>query len=78
VWSLVSGTAIDRRALVRRHNVVLTRPDVESPCQIGNGGLLYAAALMAAGWRGGTAADAPGFPNDGRWRVRCEDLERSL
>jgi hypothetical protein len=40
----------------------------------GNGGLLTAAAMMAAGWQGGPARDAPGFPNDGSWNVRWEGL----
>jgi hypothetical protein len=40
----------------------------------GNGGLLYAAALMAAGWDGGPARPAPGFPDDGSWTVRFEGL----
>ena len=42
-----------------------------------NGGLLYAAALMAAGWDGAPAGNAPGFPADGRWRVRWEGLTRA-
>jgi hypothetical protein len=43
----------------------------------GNGGLLYAVALMAAGWDGGPARNAPGFPDDGSWSVRHEGLERA-
>jgi protein-glucosylgalactosylhydroxylysine glucosidase len=43
----------------------------------GNGGLLYAVAMMAAGWDGGPHADAPGFPADGRWKVRWEGLRRA-
>lgn len=45
----------------------------------GNGGLLTAVAMMAAGWdtanrdESGTGA-APGFPKDGRWSVRWEGL----
>lgn len=39
----------------------------------GNGGLLYAAAMMAAGWDGASARPAPGFPNVG-WSVRFEGL----
>lgn len=40
-----------------------------------NGGLLYAAALMAGGWDGAPAGQhAPGFPADGTWTVRCEGL----
>jgi hypothetical protein len=43
----------------------------------GNGGLLYAAALMAAGWDGGPDQPAPGFPADGSWVVRWEGLRRA-
>ena len=39
-----------------------------------NGGLLYAAALMAAGWDGAPKRNAPGFPDNGRWNVRWENL----
>jgi hypothetical protein len=41
----------------------------------GNGGLLYAAAMMAAGWDGAPNRNAPGFPHDGSWKVRWEDLK---
>jgi protein-glucosylgalactosylhydroxylysine glucosidase len=44
----------------------------------GNGGLLAATALMAAGWTGGPQTDAPGFPQDGKWAVRHENLQRWL
>ncbi len=43
----------------------------------GNGGLLYAVAMMAAGWDGAPAGDAPGFPEKG-WVVRSEGLRRAL
>lgn len=43
----------------------------------GNGGLLYAVALMAAGWDGGPDDSAPGFPSDGTWVVRAEGLRRA-
>ena len=39
-----------------------------------NGGLLYAAAFMAAGWDGAPSRHAPGFPDNGRWNVRWEGL----
>ena len=39
-----------------------------------NGGLLYAAALMAAGWDGAPKRNAPGFPDNGQWKVRWENL----
>ena len=41
----------------------------------GNGGLLYAVALMAAGWDGAPKKNAPGFPDDGQWTVRWEGLK---
>jgi len=44
----------------------------------GNGGLLYAIALMAAGWRGGPKKHAPGFPDDGSWGVKHEGLSPAL
>jgi hypothetical protein len=40
----------------------------------GNGGLLYAAAMMAAGWDGAPHRHAPGFPDDASWVVRWEGL----
>ncbi|SDT11540.1 hypothetical protein [Actinopolymorpha singaporensis] len=39
----------------------------------GNGGLLYAVAMMAAGWDGAPEGPAPGFPDTG-WQVRSENL----
>lgn len=42
----------------------------------GNGGLLYATALMAAGWDGAPDRPAPGFPAKG-WVVRWEGLRRA-
>ena len=44
----------------------------------GNGGLLYAVALMAGGWRGAPAKHAPGFPADGSWTVRWEKLNPAV
>lgn len=43
----------------------------------GNGALLYAVAMMAAGWDGAPGGHAPGFPHDGRWVVRWEGLRRA-
>jgi hypothetical protein len=42
----------------------------------GNGGLLTATAMMAAGWDGAPDRHAPGFPDDGTWKVRWENLRR--
>jgi len=44
----------------------------------GNGGLLYAVAMMAAGWDGCAEGNAPGFPDDGSWDVKWEGLKRAL
>jgi protein-glucosylgalactosylhydroxylysine glucosidase len=49
------------------------------PCYLpGNGGLLYAVALMAGGWKGAARTPAPGFPADGSWTVRWEKLNTAL
>jgi hypothetical protein len=42
----------------------------------GNGGLLSAIAMMAAGWTDGPNTHAPGFPEDGRWKVAFEGLRQ--
>lgn len=41
-----------------------------------NGGLLTAIAMMAAGWDDGPNENAPGFPKDGTWTVRWENLRK--
>lgn len=41
----------------------------------GNGGLLTAVAMMAAGWDD-TREMNPGFPTNGKWDVRWENLEK--
>ncbi len=43
-----------------------------------NGGLLFAIALMCAGWDGAPNVHAPGFPDDGSWQVRWENLQRAI
>ncbi|MGO9587942.1 MAG: glycoside hydrolase family 65 [Limisphaerales bacterium] len=40
-----------------------------------NGGLLYATAMMAAGWDSSPKWNAPGFPGHGQWTVRWENLQ---
>lgn len=42
----------------------------------GNGGLLMATAMMAAGWDNGPSEPAPGFPGD--WNVRVEGIRRMI
>jgi hypothetical protein len=44
----------------------------------GNGGVLYAVAMMAAGWDGVPGKHAPGFPDDGSWVVKWEGLQKAL
>jgi len=82
--TFIDGPApIDRRALVSRHDPVLPRldPNHQRPGLSiylpGNGGLLYAVAMMSAGWDGGPDRHAPGFPSDGSWTVRFEGLRRA-
>ena len=49
------------------------------PCYLpGNGGLLYAIAMMAGGWRDAPNKHAPGFPDDGSWKVQVENLNGVL
>jgi hypothetical protein len=43
----------------------------------GNGGLLYAVAMMAGGWDGAQGI-APGFPVSRGWKIRWEGLQRAL
>jgi len=75
-------TAVDALLLKAAKNNYLAnghnyqRPNL--PCYLpGNGGLLYAVALMAAGWRGAPRTHAPGFPARS-WRVRWEGLNAAL
>jgi hypothetical protein len=74
VSALLLETA-KNRYLPNGHNY--QRPNL--PCYLpGNGGLLYAVALMAGGWRGAPRTHAPGFPADGSWSVRHEGLSHNL
>jgi hypothetical protein len=40
----------------------------------GNGSLLYATAMMCVGWDGSPKKHAPGFPDNGQWVVRYENM----
>lgn len=51
--------------------------DGRDPYLPGNGGLLYAVAMMAAGWDGAPDGNAPGFPHNGQWKVKWEGLRRA-
>lgn len=61
------------RYLANGHNFQSARLPLYLP---GNGGLLTAVAMMAAGWDGCPNRPSPGFPNDGKWKVRWEGLKR--
>ncbi|HEX5171082.1 MAG TPA: hypothetical protein VFW11_18025 [Cyclobacteriaceae bacterium] len=58
--------------LVNGHNYQDKRLRIYLP---GNGGILTAVAMMAAGWDGCNQKN-PGFPKDGTWNVRWEKLEK--
>lgn len=74
VSALLLETA-KNRYLPNGHNY--QRPNL--PCYLpGNGGLLYAVALMAGGWRDAPRTHAPGFPADGNWTVRHEGLSYNV
>lgn len=49
---------------------------VQPPYFPANGGLLYAVAMMAAGWDGAPDRNAPGFPEG--WNVRSEGLSPAI
>ena len=59
------------RYLPNGHNY--QRPDLPAYLPA-NGGLLAASAMMCAGWSGGPNESTPGFPNNGKWSVRWENL----
>ena len=42
-----------------------------------NGGLLYAVAMMTAGWDGDKNVPEPGWPKDGSWVIKWEDLKKA-
>ncbi len=60
------------RYLANGHNHQSPRLPLYLP---GNGGLLTAVAMMAAGWDNGPGRSAPGFPDNGKWNVRWEGLK---
>ena len=61
------------RYLANGHNYQSARLPLYLP---GNGGLLTAVAMMAAGWDGCQEDQAPGFPKNGKWNIRAEGLKR--
>lgn len=68
-------SAEKNRYLPNGHNY--QRPNL--PCYLpGNGGLLYAIAMMAGGWTGAPRRLAPGFPEDRSWIVRAENFNSRI
>ncbi len=41
-----------------------------------NSAFLAAVALMAAGWDSGPQTNAPGFPQDGNWNIKVENMNK--
>ena len=71
----VDALLMDRRTntyLANGHNYQDGRLRIYLP---GNGGLLSAVAMMCAGWDG-SKGDCPGFPRNGKWKVRWENLDK--
>jgi hypothetical protein len=72
--------AVDALLLEVPTNVVLANGfnnAGSSPYLPGTGGMLWAVAMMAAGWDGGPEKHAPGFPDDGSWVVKWEGLKKA-
>jgi hypothetical protein len=61
------------RFLNNGHNYQSARLPLYLP---GNGGLLTAVAMMAAGWDGCDDSNAPGFPKNGKWNIKWEGLKK--
>lgn len=69
----VGALLMDKRTntyLINGHNYQNERLRLYLP---GNGGLLTAIAMMCAGWDG-ESPDNPGFPKNGKWKVKWEGL----
>lgn len=57
------------------HNVQGMRKDL--PLYLpGNGALLLASGMMAAGWSDSPAVSTPGFPDNKSWHVKYEDINK--
>jgi len=72
--------ALDALLADHPNNVVLANGfNTASPMPYlpGTGGLLWATAMMAAGWEGCPERHAPGFPDDGSWVVKWKGLKKS-
>jgi hypothetical protein len=60
------------RYLANGHNFQSSRLPLYLP---GNGGLLAAVAMMAGGWDNCPNRPAPGFPDNGKWKISYEGLK---
>jgi hypothetical protein len=74
------GDAIDALLMPEKKNTYLSNGHNFQDDRLrlylpGNGGLLSAIALMCAGYDGGPGPN-PGFPRDGKWKVRWEGLNQ--
>jgi hypothetical protein len=74
-------TAIDALMMDVQKNTYLTNghnyQDDRLPIYLpGNGGSLAVTAMMAAGWDGAPNRPNPGFPDNGQWNVRWENLHK--
>ncbi|MEG8990299.1 glycoside hydrolase family 65 [Ignavibacteria bacterium 4148-Me] len=58
--------------LINGHNYQDERLPIYLP---GNGGLLTAVAMMAAGWDGAPKIAAPGFPKNGKWKIKVDGIK---
>jgi len=68
-------TSPKNRYLANGHNYQSLHLPLYLP---GNGGLLTAVAMMAAGWGGCPERSTPGFPANAKWQVRWEGLKPLL
>lgn len=59
--------------LANGHNYQSARLPLYLP---GNGGLLTAVAMMTEGWDNAPNNPAPGFPKNGKWKIRAEGLTK--
>jgi len=63
--------------LLNGHNPQADREDL--PIYLpGNGALLLAAGMMAAGWEGDNNKSAPGFPQNKGWLVEVENISKYI
>jgi len=68
---------IPRATFYKTGYVARPKEGIKNPAYLPvNGAFLAAIGLMASGWDEGQDEVAPGFPKDGSWKVRVENLQR--